>query len=379
MLRRLLAASILSISLTGCSMWGGSDEVEPNPLVDFSAERQVMVKWSSQVGDGPGEVFNQMTPALLDNSVFAASGDGVVAAFDQNTGSRLWRVELDQELIGGVGAGSGKVVVSTMAGELICLDAGTGAKLWVAQLSSEVVSDAQFNSQLVVAQQVNGRIVALNADTGEQVWSYESSMPRLTLRGTSSPLVALDVTLAGLDNGKFVALDNQSGGVLWEQSISLAEGRSELERMTDVDGRPLLFENVIYIPSYQGKVVAINPFNAQTLWSKDISSYHSLAAGFGNIYISEANDYIQALDTRTAASVWSQSQLENRQITSPVVAGNALAVADKQGYLHFMSQIDGHFIARFKLGSGVTGDMKVKDNTIYALTDSGRLYALTLN
>lgn len=379
MLRRLLAVSMISLSIAGCSMWGSSDEVEPNPLVDFTAERQVVVKWSAQVGDGPGDFFNQMTPALLDDFVFSASNDGVVAAFNEDTGTQLWRIDLDKELIGGVGAGSGKVVVSAITGELICLDAKTGHQLWAAQLTSEVVSDAQLNNQLVVAQQINGKIVALNAETGELVWSYESTLPRLTLRGTSSPLVALDVTLAGLDNGKFVALDNQSGGVLWEQSISLPEGRSELERMTDVDGRPLLFENVIYIPSYQGKVVAINPFNAQTVWSKDLSSFHSLAAGFGNIYIGEANDHVQALDTRTAASVWSQSQLENRQITSPIVAGNAVAVADKEGYLHFMSQIDGHFIARFKLGSGMTGDMKVKGNTIYALTDSGRLYALTLN
>ena len=185
--------------------------------------------------------------------------------------------------------------------------------------------------------------------------------------------------MTGLDNGKFIALDNETGAVLWEQNVSLPEGRSELERMTDVDGRPLLFKNVIYISGFQGNVVAINPFNSQTVWSKKMSSYHSMAAGFGNIYVSEAGDHVQALDALSAASVWRQDKLENRYITAPSVIGNSVAVGDSEGYVHFLSQIDGHFVARYDAGSRLVGDMKVKGNVLYVLTDAGRLLALTLN
>ena len=379
MLRRFTFVAFMGMALAGCGFWGGSDEVKPNELVDFTSEKQVAVRWSADVGNGPGDKFHQVVPSVIDGRVFAMSADGKVAAFDEETGSKLWSVELEQYLLAGVGAGSGKAVVVTEAGVVISLDATTGEELWRSQLTSEVASEPQLNNELVVVQLINGKVIALEGDSGEMRWSYDTTLPRLTLRGTSSPLVALDVTLAGLDNGKFVALDNTDGGVLWEQSISIPEGRSELERMTDVDGKPLLFENVIYIPSFQGQLVAINPFNAQTLWAKKMSSYRSLAAGFGNIYVSDANDHVQALDSRSAASVWKQSQLENRQITSPAVIGNTVAVGDREGFIHFMSQIDGHFVARFDAGSGLTGDMKSKDEVLYVLTDAGRLFALTLN
>jgi outer membrane protein assembly factor BamB len=378
MLKKMLLIGLTAGVLSGCSLWGGSDEIEPNPLVDFTAEKQFVVKWSVQVGDGPGKAYHQMTPAVTSERVFAADREGLVVAVDKATGKTLWKTDLDVELTSGTGAGANRVVVVALTGEVYCLNADTGEVAWTRTLKSEVVSEPQLNNQIVVLQLINGVIVALNGQTGQEAWRYESQSPRLTLRGTSSPLVALDVTLAGLDNGKFVALDNASGSVLWEQSVSVAEGRSELERMTDVDGRPLLFENVIYVPSYQGELVAINPFNAQTVWKKKVSSFRSLAAGFGNIYLSESNDHVQAFDARSAASVWSQNQLEYRRLTAPVVSGNSVIVGDREGYLHAMSQIDGHFVARYDANSGLTGDMKVSDDIVYALTDSGRLLALTL-
>ncbi|WP_372739587.1 outer membrane protein assembly factor BamB [Neptunomonas sp.] len=379
MLRRIASIALFSLALSGCGFWGGSEEVQPNKLVDFTAEKKVVVRWSANIGGDLGDKFHQMTPAISGDSIFAASADGAVSSFNVETGSKLWSVDLDVVLLAGVGAGTSNLAVATQSGVIICLDATTGAEVWRKQVSSEVVAAPQLNNQIVVAQLINGQIVALDLQTGVQRWVYDSLAPRLTLRGTSSPIVASDVTLAGLDNGKFVALDNESGSVLWEQNVSIAQGRSELERMTDVDGRPLLFENVVYIAGFQGNLVAINPFNAQTLWAKKMSSYHSLAAGFGNIYVSESVGHVQALDARSAASVWRQDQLENRQITAPAVIGNAVAVGDSEGYIHFLSQIDGHFVARYDTGSRLVGDMKVKGSTLYALTDAGRLLALTLN
>ncbi len=379
MFHRIASLALVAVTLSGCGLWGGSDEVEPNKLVEFAAEKQVAVKWSADAGGSLGDKFHQIVPSISGENIYTAVPEGVVTSFSLSNGKEVWQKDLDTTLLAGAGSGNGKVTVATESGVLICLDAADGHELWRTQLSSEVVAEPQHNDKLVVVQTVNGKVVALDAQTGARRWSYDAALPRLTLRGTSAPIVALDVTLAAFDNGKFVAVDNESGAPLWEQSVAIPEGRSELERMTDIDGRPLLFENVIYVPSYQGQIVAINPFNAQTLWAKKASSYHSLAAGFGNIYASESNDHVQAFDTRSAASVWKQDQLENRLISSPVVINNSVAVGDYEGYIHFMSQIDGHFVARFDADAAITGDMKVKDDVLYVLTDAGKLLALTLN
>lgn len=376
---RVVALALVSGLVAGCGFWGDDgEEIKPTPLESFSAEKQVSVLWSVSVGEGPAK-YHQFQPAIDGERVFAVDAEGTVQAFSRDNGQALWKVELETAVVGGVGAGFGKVAVTSEEGEVIVLAAEDGSEMWRADVNTEATAPAQFNPELAVFQLINGKIIAFDAATGEQRWVYDSQIPRLTLRGTSAPIVASDVTFAGLSSGKLVALDNVRGSVIWENRVALPQGQSELERMVDIDGRPLLVDRMLYVTSYQGRLVAINPFRAQVVWAQDVSSYHSLAAGFGNVYVSEADDAVQAFDRSSSASVWRQTKLENRQITAPVVLSTEVAVADYEGYIHFMSQTDGHFVARYKLdSSGVFGDMLVKDDVLYVLSNSGRLAALSL-
>ncbi len=377
---RVLTAGMLAASLTGCSLWGSNDEIEPAELVDFESERSVEVLWRASVGSGLGDKYHEFVPATDGVRVYANDVDGTVVAFNLNDGREVWETDLDTVIGAGVGAGLSQVVVVAESGEVIALDSASGDELWRYQLSSEAVAAPQLNRELVVVQQVNGKLTALDALTGEHRWTYDSQVPALSLRGTSAPLVVSDVTFAGFANGKFVAVSNSNGKMLWEQLIAEPQGRSELERMVDVDGRPLLANNMLYVTSYQGRVVAINPFNAQIQWAKDSSSYRTPAAGFGNIYVVESDDTVQAYDAGSSASVWSQPQLEHRRVTAPAMLGNYLVVGDAEGYLHFLSQVDGHFVARYRADSkGLVGDMLAVNDVLYVLGNDGRLLALRLN
>ena len=379
-LYRMAAVGIVSAVISGCGFWGDDgEEIKPNPLVSFEQEKEVSVLWSASIGSGPGSHYHQFKPAIDGDKIFASDKDGSVFGFNRQTGQKLWQVELDVTIVGGVGAGYGYTAVASEEGEVIVLSSEDGSELWRANVNSEVTSAAQFNEELAVFQLINGKVIAFDAVSGETRWVYDSQVPRLTLRGTSSPIVASDVTFAGFASGKLVAIDNVKGSSIWENRVALPKGRSELERMVDIDGRPLLVDRMLYVTSYQGRLVAINPFRAQVVWAQDVSSYHSLAEGFGNIYVSESNDAVQAFDRGSSASVWRQSDLENRAISAPVTIDTEVAVADYEGYIHFLSQIDGHFVARYKLdSSGVYGDMVVKDDVLYVLSNGGRLAALSI-
>ncbi|WP_432696497.1 outer membrane protein assembly factor BamB [Marinobacterium sp. YM272] len=377
---RVLTASLLTASLAGCGLWGGPDEVEPAALVDFDAEKNVSVLWSAQVGDGPGLGYHQFEPAIGNSRVFAADNEGEVVAIDQASGEKLWDVELDLPLSGGVGFGFGSVVVATENGEVIVLDATTGEERWRSRVASEVVAQPQVNADLVVVQVINGQVSAFDRVTGEHRWTYDSQIPQLSLRGTGAPVVTDQVTLTGFANGKLLAIDNRSGNAVWEQRIALAEGRSELERIVDVDGRPLIVNGTVYVTSYQGRLVALNPYGPRIVWSRDYSSYRGLASGFGNIYAVSADDKVDAFDAGSSASVWQQPALLNRRLTSPAELNNTVVVGDSEGYLHFMSQIDGHFVARYNFdSSGIYSDPLVVDDVLYVLSNDGRLAALKLN
>ncbi|MBY4678884.1 outer membrane protein assembly factor BamB [Marinobacterium arenosum] len=378
-LLRAMTLGLAAMLLSACSLWDSSEELEPNPLVDFEAEKQVEVLWSASVGDGPGEKYHQIVPAVVGEQLFAVDHDGLVAAFNRLDGERLWQQELDVRVIGGLAAGYGRLALTTEDGRVMVLDADSGELRWQAKLSSEVVAVPQFNRELLVVQMINGKVVALDIEDGSHRWTYDAQIPNLTLRGTSAPIVAANITFAGFANGKLAAIDNASGGEVWARRVALAHGRTELERVIDLDGRPVLVDNLLYVPSYQGRLVAINPFNSQIVWAQDVSSYRDLAEGFGNIYVAEQDDALQAFDRRTSASVWRQPALARRMISAPATVGNELLVGDSLGYLHVLSQVDGRFVARHKVdGSGLSAPPLVVDDIIYLLSDGGRLQALTL-
>lgn len=376
---RTLGVLSLTALLGGCGLWGSQSEVEPSELVDFEPEKQVQVIWETGIGSGPGSNYHQFTPAIGDDYVFAASREGEVIALDRASGKKVWTVELEEPLLGGVGAGSGTLVVANEEGEVIALDSRTGEERWRRQVASEVVAQPQVNSDLVVVQVINGQVAAFDRVTGDARWTYDSQIPQLSLRGTGAPVLTAGVTLAGFANGKLVAIDNNSGNAIWEQRVALAEGRSELERIVDVDGRPLIYDGSVFVGSYQGRLLALNPYGARVIWSQDFSTYRGLAAGFGNVYAVSADDAISAFDAGSSGSVWHQDALLYRRLTSPAILGNTLVVGDAQGYLHFLSQIDGHFVARYNFdSSGLYSDPVVVEDTLYAFSNDGSLAALQL-
>lgn len=371
------AAIAVSVSLAGCGLFSSEETVEPNPLVDFEAEQQFQQLWSLSTGGSLGSKFHQLVPSIDEQQIFAVNVEGDLVAADLTSGRINWRVELETPIGGGVGAGNGIVVLATESGEVIAFDTTDGSERWRYQASSEVISQPQMNAELVVVQQLDGKITALEVGSGERRWSYDSQIPRLSLRGTSAPIVAADLTLAGFANGKLVAVENASGRPVWEQRIALAEGRSELERIVDIDGKPLVYNRIVYVGSYQGRLVALNPGNGQVVWSQDLSTYRGLAGGFGNVYAISDEDHVHAFDARNSASVWSQDGLQYRRLTTPVVLGNSLVTADADGYLHVLSQVDGHLTARHRVSSsGVQSDLLVRDDVLYVLSNDGRLTAL---
>jgi len=362
--------------LAGCA--GNGEEIKPSPLVKFQSEKSVKAIWSENIGESFGKKYHQLTPSILGSSIFATDTSGEVSSYDTKTGAKNWSVNLDTSISSGVGSGEGVVVVVSYTGDVYALSSANGDILWQVPVGGEVISQAQLNRALVVVQLVTGDVVALDKLTGEQLWVYTSNQPNLTLRGTSSPIVAQDATLVGLDNGKYAALDNKNGLVLWQHRISSAKGKSDIERLTDIDGKAILYKKVIYIPSYRGNLTALNPFNAQVLWRKPYSTYRGLAAANNTLFLSSDKDVVHAADTQTAAEIWRQDLLLNREITSPATILGTVAVGDKQGYIHFLAQDDGRFIARHKLGGALIGDMLVKDNVLYALSNNGRLTAMRI-
>jgi outer membrane protein assembly factor BamB len=404
-MRRFLLA-LMAVSMTGCSWftwlpWVDEDEeakkLQPAELVDFDPEVRINRVWRSSIGDGLGKKYLRLDPLVLADRIYAADGYGVVEARDRFTGKRVWRSRVgkvesgflsalnfmdrkDPSFVsGGVGAGAGYVLIGTTFGEVVALSAADGTEVWRTEVGSEVLSAPVSGDDLVFVQTINGRLLALEEDSGEIRWSFDNQVPVLTLRGTGTPVYSNDVVYAGFASGKVNALRSDTGEPVWEERVMLPEGRSELERMVDVDGTPLLIGPLLYAVSYHGKLKAMRRTDGATLWEMDVSSFLNLAEGYGQVYVVGDDDVVTAVDQQSAEVIWKQEGMARRKLTSPVAFSNYLAVGDSEGYLHILAQSDGRFLARRKLdGDGLRSAMTVADGVLLVMGNSGSLQALEI-
>ncbi len=372
------AVLALAVMAVGCSS-NSKKELPPAELPDIQEEVRLDAQWSRSVGNGQGDLYNLLTPAVDGERLFAADAEGVVMALDRLNGDVFWKVDLELPVSGGVGAGYGLVLVGTLKGEVVALDSSSGEERWRARVTSEVLSAPATNGDVVVVQTQDDRLIGLDASTGEQRWIFENSPAVLTLRGTSSPVVTNRLAIAGLSTGKVIALDIQRGIPVWEQRVAVPQGRSELERVVDIDGSLLLSGGTLYVVTYQGKVAAIDIDSGRQLWQREASSYVGLAQGFGNVYVSQAGGSVESIDERSTSALWNNDALARRQLSAPEVFSSYVAVGDLEGYLHLLSQVDGHFVGRKKIdGDGLRARPLVVGDWIYAYGNSGKLVALTI-
>ncbi|KQQ66405.1 outer membrane protein assembly factor BamB [Pseudomonas sp. Leaf127] len=371
----LLALAVMAV---GCSS-NSKKELPPAELTDFKEEVTLQKVWSHSVGDGQGETWNMLVPAIDGDRIYAADVTGEVVALDRLTGDKLWEKDLDLPVSGAVGVGYGVLTIGTVRGDVVALDSSTGEEKWRAKVTSEVLAPPATNGDVVVVQTQDDRVIGLDAYTGAQRWIYESTPAVLTLRGTGAPIVTSRLAIAGLSTGKVVALDISNGVPVWEQRIAIPQGRSELERVVDIDGGLLLSGNTLYVASYQGRVAGLDLDSGRVLWQRDASSYAGVAQGFGSAYVSLASGTVEGIDERSSSALWSNDSLARRQLSAPEVFSSYVAVGDLEGYLHLLSQVDGRFVARERIDSdGLRARPLVVGDMIYVYGNSGKLEALTI-
>jgi outer membrane protein assembly factor BamB len=370
---------LCALLVSGCALFSKDDATRPMDLAEFEPTVQLESVWTRNVGVGTGKGVVQLQPALDGDVIYAADARGRVQAFDRFNGSRLWRQSTGYQITGGVGASEGMVLFGTGQGEVVALSSADGTELWRNSLTSEVVAVPNTDGNIVVAQTIDGKLFALDAKTGEHRWRYETPAPILTLRGSGKPLFTGSMVVAGFANGKVIAFNTRNGLIQWEQRVALPQGRSELDRMVDISASPLLHDNVIYVASYQGRIVALNRSNGRPLWAADTSTHQDLAAARRTVFLSEANSRVTAYRSTSGEILWQNDQMLRRYINGPQVIGDYVAVADFKGYLHVMNQSDGEFVARRRLNRrGVSGSMMSDGDILYVLGDRGRLRALRI-
>ena len=377
---RIAGLALATMLVAGCGIFGDDEEeLEPAELVDFDETIDVKRVWSAKLGRESDFLRVALRPAGDGARIFAASQDGKVSAFDPETGRQLWRTDLDIELSAGPGVGEGHVVVAATDGYAVALDATDGSEKWRANIAGESVSRPLVEDDTVIVQTIDNRLQALSLFDGRARWSIQRDAPALTMRGSASPVAVGGNVIAGFDEGRLVAAEIESGTVVWDILLSPPQGRSDLDRLSDIDGALAIVGQDVYATGYQGRLAALAAESGQVLWSRDISSYKGVAADWNSLYTIRDEGELIALTRRNGNEVWRNDSMLRREPTLPIPFGTTVVVGDLEGYIHFFNTVDGTAAAREKLGGkAITSDPFVMGNRLYVQSDSGQIAAYVI-
>lgn len=377
-LPRLLSLLLATLLLGACGIFSDKDEedLEPKELVNFQQTLKVKRLWTAKLGGDAEFQRVALRPAGDANRIYAASVDGVVSAFEPASGKLLWRTELDTGLSAGPGVGEEIIVVATRKGLAVALDAATGAERWRADIEGESLARPLVSGEFVIVQTIDNRLLAHSVFDGRRRWALEQTTPALTVRGSASPVAAGSTVISGFDNGRLVAADIDTGDIAWEVLLSPPKGRSDLDRLSDIDGQLAVVGQDVYAVGYQGRLTSMAAESGQVLWGREVSSYVGVAADWTSVYTTRDDSEIIAMARNDGTEIWRNDDLLRREATLPVPFYTTVAVGDLEGYLHFFSNLTGEPVARVKVGGGAISNAPVVfANRLYVQTDGGTIAA----
>lgn len=373
----LIIALPASLILAGCS--SNPNAIEPRDLERYEKVYKSDRLWRSGAGKGTDEQSLSLEPAVAGDRIYAGDVDGRVYAFSRDRGKRQWKVKTGERLSGGMSAAYGMVVFGTRDGQVVALDANDGQELWRAQLSSEVLASPAVASGRVIAQTLDGRVSSLSLEGGDIEWTYETTVPVLTLRGSASPLVVGDRVYAAFASGKVAALDISTGVPVWERRVAEPQGRSELDRMVDIDGNLVVEGGGVFAATFQGKLAVMEEESGRIFWDRDMSTARRIASHQGVLFIADEVGKIHAVDQRSGNALWVNDKLYGRKLIGMVVHKGLVVTGDYKGYLHWIDPEEGKIVSRRRADwDGFAGPLLVRDDVLYLLSADGKLSAFDI-
>lgn len=380
MKRVFLALLLVLPGLSGCSWiksWGDDDEPgDPAPLVEFQQTLEVKKVWSTSVGDGMGKQGLSMAPVYSSGRLFAADHEGRLVVIDATNGNKIWEQKTKQAFSGGPGLDDDHIYMGTIDGRVIAYDRENGSELWNAQVSSEVLSPPASADGIVVVRCIDGRVFGLDEVNGRRIWIYDHSVPLLTLRGNPDILIRAGIAFVGYDDGSVVSLRVEDGSVVWNQTIVSPEGRTELDRLSDIGSQMVIVASDLIVSSYKSRLVSLAADSGRMLWFKDIASSTGVVVDRTRLALSDREDDLWLLDRRNGSTMWKVDRMSNRGLTRPAFYGNYIVVGDVEGYLHWLDTELGAFVARVRAGKdGFAAAPLSVGTTLYVLTKKGDLIA----
>ena len=379
--RCILLVSIFFLSscstLSSLKFWGDDEEEEgPSELYSVVDNRTLDREWS--VSNGNDGLYGRLIPVVYDGKVFFINSLGYISSVDLDTGKLVWSKDTQDVVSSGLDVNFKTISYGTLDGNLVAIDYENGNEIWRSPTSSESLSPPVNSGSHIIVQTIDGRVAGYELKTGKRDWFHQTVLPSLTLRGTSRPFIDQGFIFTGFASGKIAMIYPDSGAIRLELPVTLNEGKSELERIVDIDGRSIIVNNLLVAASYQGNLTAINLRDGRPAWQEEISSVKDLTSNGNRIIAVDSKGLVKAFGTATGARIWEQEDLKLRKLTAPASISNLIAIGDFEGYIHLLNAQSGNFEGREKVSRNAITEIVSQGNYLLVADESGRVQKFTI-
>lgn len=358
--------------IAGCA--SDTPHREPTPLTNFTPRIMVKPVWSANIGSSDSYALE---PISIGNHIIAASVNGQITQIDSETGKIQWKVKVDEEISSGLGANDSIIVVTTTKGNVLAFTSA-GKALWQQNINGQALAAPFITEKLVLVRTLDNRIYAFDATNGKQRWLYQRTPSPLVLRAPLGMVASENALVAGFPGGKLGLINLENGAILWEGSLALGKGASEIERLVDITGRPAVRDRYVCAAAYQGRIGCFDLATGGLAWSTEFSGTTGVVMDHQAIYAIDSKSIVSGFDMQTGKLLWSNKQLQWRDLGVPKLIGSALVVGDAKGEIYFVSTLDGSLLANLKTdGSSITVAPIISGHNLVVQTKDGRLYAFS--
>jgi outer membrane protein assembly factor BamB len=378
----LVLLIILAFTLTGCNkdkvkketLWGVYQEpVTPVKLPKDSGSRELVQLWKKDVGSGASLGFAILRPHYFQGSIYVADRSGDVSRFDSQTGSRIWRTELDTPVFSAIAVNENLAVVTHDNSGVTAMYADNGEIAWQKTIGRQISAVPTVGKGRVLIRTSDGLVIGLDASNGDIVWQVEKSVPGLSMHGDSTPVITGDAVLIGMPSGRLIANNVINGRDYWETEISFVRGQNELERLTDADTTPIIQGAKVYTAAYQGNVVALQIQSAAVIWRAKVSTRLPMAISENRLIVTGELGDVIALDADDGSILWEQDIFRGHGVSHPVVLDDRVIIGDANGKIHTLDVSSGALIQTRKSVSGAVIGIVTEESQFSVLSSEGDL------
>lgn len=348
--------------------------------------------WHGDIGVGGGYRRKlTSTPLVADGRVYTMDSDANVAAFDLQTGSRLWRTDTQAKtsrstnIGGGITSHGGIVYAATGRGDLVAIDGAKGGITWRAVLAMPARSAPSWANGLLYVVTVDDQVLAMSDKDGSKVWAYQATNASTSLLGQPAPAVSDGLVVAGFGSGDLAALRADSGVVVWTDSLALASGRASVANLSAIHGMPVIDRGVVYAIGLGGLMLSLDLRSGRRLWERAIGGSETPWLAGDWIFVLTADQQLVCLRRADGHVRWvsdlprygNPEKLRNPITwTGPLLAGGRLVLAGDNKQAMAVSPVDGKVLGTHTLSGPASVPPVLASGALLLITDNGDLLAL---